>query len=69
MTKIRQNLHISQFDVIRSLRYLCFWATEPDFVQQDPFSRKGKMDPVSLLNNKNASNGNFGFDLVYFYAV
>ena len=24
MTKLRQNLHISQFDVIRALRYLCF---------------------------------------------
>ena len=32
MTKLRQNLHISQFDVIRALRYLCCWATEPDFL-------------------------------------
>ena len=32
MTKLRQKLHISQFDVIRALRYLCFWATEPDFL-------------------------------------
>ena len=32
MTKLRQNLHISEFDVVRALRYLCCWATEPDFL-------------------------------------
>ena len=32
MTKLRQKLHISEFDVIRALRYLCCWATEPDLL-------------------------------------
>ena len=32
MTKLRQKLNISEFDVIRALRHLCFWANEPDFL-------------------------------------